>query len=70
MFVFKPMQILYEYFIQDLIADFIIESYSRIKCTDNHFMWFMNNQHIVKHNINYQEFMERKKRLFHKKNIF
>lgn len=67
MFVFKPQEILYDHFIRDHIADFIIESYSRIKCTDNYFMWFMNNQHIVKHNINYQEFMERKQRLFPKK---
>lgn len=67
MFVFKPHGILYEYFVQDRIADFIIESYSRIKCADSYFMWFMNNQHIVKHNINYQEFMERKQRLFQKK---
>jgi hypothetical protein len=67
LFVFKPHGLLYQYFIEDRIADFIIESYSRIKCTDSNFMWFMNNQHIVKHNINYYEFMERKQRLFQKK---
>ncbi len=66
-FVFKPMGILYQYFIEDRIADFIIESYSRIRISDTIFMWFMNNQHIVKHNINYQEFMERKSKLFQKK---
>ncbi len=66
-FIFKPMQLLYTYFVEDKISDFIIESYSRIKYTDNHFFWFMNNQHIVKHNINYKEFMERKAKLFQKK---
>ncbi len=67
LFVFKPLGILYDYFIQDRIADFIIESYSRIKCTDTFFMWFLNNQHIVKHNINYNDYIERKKKIFQKK---
>lgn len=67
MFIFKPLGILYQYFIEDRIADFIIESYSRIKCADNYFMWFLNNKHIVKHNINYYEFIERKRKLFQKK---
>jgi hypothetical protein len=67
MFVFKPMGILYDYFLEDRIADFIIESYSRIKYSDTIFMWFLNNKHIVKHNINYKEFMERKAKLFQKK---
>ena len=68
LFVFKPHGFLYQYFIQDRIADFIIESYSRIKCVDTNFLWFMNNRHIVKHNINYHEFIERKRKLFQKKN--
>ncbi len=67
LFCFAPLGILYQYFIEDRIADFIIESYSRIRFSDSIFMWFMNNQHIVKHNINYKDFIERKQKLFHKK---
>ena len=42
MFVFKPHGLLYDYFVEDRISDFIIESYSRIKCIDSYFTWFIN----------------------------
>jgi hypothetical protein len=64
LFVFKPLQLLYYAFCQDKIADFIIESYGRIRFTDPHFYWFLQNQNIVKHNVDYQIHMERKRLLF------
>ncbi len=64
MFVFTPMRILYQYFIEDNIAEFILTSYGRIKYTDTYFMWFIQNQYIVKHNVNYNNLMERKRNLF------
>ncbi len=64
LFVFKPLAILYDYFKEDRIADFILYSYGRIHHTDSHFYWFLNRQDIVKHNQNYQEIMEKKANLF------
>lgn len=70
LFVFKPLQLLHEYFCQDKIADFIIESYSRIQYTDSYFYWFFENQHIVKHNLDYYSHMEKKRALFKKSVTF
>ncbi len=70
LFVFKPLQILYEYFCKDTIADFILFSYGRIKYTDRYFYWFLENQNIVKHNLNYDYITQKKREIFHKpKNV-
>jgi hypothetical protein len=67
LFVFKPLGILYQYFCEDRIADFILHSYGRIQYTDSHFFWFLERQDVVKHNQEYESYMEKKQRLFPKK---
>ncbi len=67
LFFGKPLQLLYHAFCQDRIADFILESYGRIRYTDPHLYWFMEHQDVVKHYIDYQTHMERKRSLFPKK---
>ncbi len=60
-FCFAPLGILYEYFKQDKLDEFIIGSYGRMNYSDIHFMWFMNNKNKVKHYYNYDYFMEKRK---------
>ena len=67
LFFYKPCGILYEYLCEDRIDDFIIESYSRMRISDNVFMWFMNRRDIVKHGQNYEEIMRKKQALFPRK---
>jgi hypothetical protein len=67
LFFYKPLGILYEYFCEDRIDDFIIESYSRMRISDNVFMWFMNRRDIVKHGQNYAEIQRKKQSMFPRK---
>ena len=66
LFIFKTLQLLHEYFCQDRIADFILQSYGRISYTDKYLYWFLERQYIVKHHLNYNTHLEKKKRLFQK----
>ncbi len=67
LFLYRPLGILYDYFREDRIDDFLIESYSRMRISDNVFMWFMNRRDIVKHGQNYAEMQQKKQALFPRK---
>jgi hypothetical protein len=80
LFVFKPLQILYDvlksdqsarsaridYFCKDSIAEFIIYSYTRIQNNDFYFYWFLENKNIVKHNLNYYDIQQDKQNVYSK----